>query len=198
MFQAKRVNVSLLNILLETIVKKHNIKFFCSVEAYSNQLSSPLCEVDYTPVGGVSMKSFIFNFIAVLGGLVIGSIVNMALVSLGGELIPPPIGADVSSMEELKKAMPLFTAQHFLFPFLAHAMGTLCGAAFAAKVASTHKLIIALVIGVAFLAGGIMMVFSLPSPMWFNVLDLSAAYLPMAYIGYKLIKKKDQPEAQSA
>jgi hypothetical protein len=65
-------------------------------------------------------------------------------------------------------------------------MQTLAGAILAAKVAATHKLIIAVVIGLAFLAGGTIMVLSLPSPIWFNALDLIVAYLPMSYLGYKL------------
>jgi len=131
------------------------------------------------------------NSFAILGGLVLGSTVNMGLISLGAELVPPPAGADVSSMEGLKKAMSLFMPKHFVFPFLAHALGTLSGAFFAAKVASNHKLLIALVIGFAFLAGGIIMVMNLPSPVWFNSLDLIGAYLPMAYLGYKLVKGND-------
>ena len=42
-------------------------------------------------------------------------------------------------------------------------------------------------IGFAFLAGGVMMVLTLPAtPVWFILLDLIVAYLPMAYLGYKL------------
>ena len=139
------------------------------------------------------MKSIFLNSIAIFGGLVLGSIVNMGLISLGGELVPPPAGVDVSSMEALEKAMPLFMPQHFIFPFLAHSLGTLAGAVFATKVAATHNLIISFVIGLAFLAGGITMVISLPSPIWFNSLDLIGAYLPMAYIGYKIVKRNDAP-----
>ncbi|MCJ8321054.1 MAG: hypothetical protein MJK12_15550 [Colwellia sp.] len=137
------------------------------------------------------MKYIMLNSIAILGGLVLGSVVNMGLISLGAELIPPPAGVDVSSMEALEKAMPLFMPKHFVFPFLAHSLGTLAGAVFAAKVAATHKLIIAFVIGLAFLTGGIAMVFSLPSPIWFNSLDLIVAYLPMAYLGYKFVNRND-------
>jgi len=144
------------------------------------------------------MKYIILNTIAILGGLVLAGVVNMGLISLGAELIPPPAGADVSSMDELKKAMPLFMPQHFVFPFLAHSLGTLAGAVFAAKVAATHKLIIAFFIGVVFLAGGIVMVFSLPSPIWFNSLDLIGAYLPMAYLGYKFVKGNDSPLKKNA
>lgn len=135
------------------------------------------------------MKSIALNIIAIIGGLILGGAVNMGLITLGAELVPPPAGADVSSMEKLEEAMQLFEPIHFLFPFLAHALGTLAGAIFAAKVAATHKFKIALIIGVAFLAGGISMVLSLPSPIWFDALDLIGAYLPMAYLGHKLVTK---------
>jgi hypothetical protein len=132
------------------------------------------------------MNPIVRNTSAIVGGLILGGAVNMGLISLGAELVPPPVGADVSSIEKLVEAMALFEPKHFLFPFLAHALGTFAGAIFAAKVAATHKLKIALVIGFAFLAGGISMVLSLPAPIWFNTLDLVGAYLPMAYLAYKL------------
>ena len=76
-------------------------------------------------------------------------------------------------------------------PFLAHALGTLVGAYIAATIAVNHKMKFALVIGGWFLLGGIVNIFMLPSPIWFTVVDLAGAYIPMAYIGGKLaIKKK--------
>ena len=66
--------------------------------------------------------------LAVIAGLVVGSLVNMALVMLSGHVIPPPAGVDTATTEGLKAAMPLFEPKHFLFPFLAHAVGTLVGA----------------------------------------------------------------------
>jgi hypothetical protein len=41
----------------------------------------------------------------------------------------------------------------------------------------------ALAIGVFFLIGGIVNVFMLPSPVWFTILDLAVAYIPMAWLG---------------
>ncbi|MFT5674265.1 MAG: hypothetical protein ACI808_000180 [Paraglaciecola sp.] len=137
------------------------------------------------------MNTIVLNSIAIVGGLILGGAVNMGLILVGAELVPPPVGGDTSSMEGLAEAMHLYEPKHFLFPFLAHSLGTLVGAVFAAKVAATHKLIIAFAIGVAFLAGGITMVLSLPSPIWFNALDLIGAYLPMAYLGYKWVEKND-------
>ena len=44
----------------------------------------------------------------------------------------------------------------------------------------------ALGIGVFFLIGGISMVFMIPAPVWFIVADLSLAYIPMGWFGWKL------------
>ena len=43
-----------------------------------------------------------------------------------------------------------------------------------------------MVIGVLSFVGGVMMVSMLPSPTWYNALDLILAYIPMAYFGFKL------------
>ena len=130
------------------------------------------------------------NVLAVIAGFVIGSIVNMALIMIGGKVIPPPAGVDVTTMEGLRAGMHLFEPKHFAFPFLAHALGTLVGALVAASLAASRKLLMALVVGVLFLVGGIMSVMSLPSPMWFSVLDLVAAYIPMAWLGGTLAARR--------
>ena len=72
---------------------------------------------------------------------------------------------------------------NFLFPFLAHALGTLSGAFIAAKIAASRPMILAMVIGVFFLIGGIMMVSMVGGPIWFNATDLLLAYIPMGYLG---------------
>lgn len=138
------------------------------------------------------------NILAAVAGLVIGSIVNMGLVNVSGHAIPPPAGADLATSEGLKAAMHLFEPKHFIFPFLAHALGTLVGAAVAAYFAASRKFYLAMLIGVVFLAGGISMVLMLPSPIWFDVLDLAGAYLPMAWIGWKLGARNGGPHAASA
>ena len=130
------------------------------------------------------------NIIAVVVGIVVGSIVNMAIISISGSIIPPPEGADVTTMEGLKNSMHLFEPKNFVFPFLAHALGTIVGAFLVAKIAASHKMKFAYAIGFFFLLGGITNVFLLPSPIWFTLLDLIGAYLPMAFIGGKLATKQ--------
>jgi uncharacterized membrane protein YqgA involved in biofilm formation len=136
------------------------------------------------------MNSMTRNVLAVIVGLVVGAAVNMGLVNIGPMVIPVPAGADVTTMEGLKESMNLFAPKNFLFPFLAHALGTLVGAFVAAKMAASHKMTCAIVIGFVFLIGGISMVYMVGGPLWFVVADLVLAYLPMAYLGGFLGSKK--------
>ena len=131
------------------------------------------------------MNPILKNILAVVAGVIVGIIVNSTLINVGPMVIPPPEGADITTMEGLKETMHLFKPQNFIFPFLAHALGALSGAFLAAKIAATHNMKIAMGIGGFFLIGGIMMVMSIPGPMWFNILDLVAAYIPMGYLGGK-------------
>jgi hypothetical protein len=132
------------------------------------------------------MPSWLRVVLAVVLGIVVGSAVNMALITVSGRVIAPPAGADVTTTAGLKASMHLFEPKHFLFPFLAHAVGTLAGAFVAALVAPGRSWTAALVVGGFFLLGGIASVFMLPAPAWFSALDLVLAYLPAAWLAHRL------------
>lgn len=136
------------------------------------------------------MNPILRNILVVVAGLIVGSMVNMGIVMLGPTIIPPPEGAELTTMEGLLEAMPRMSGKHFIAPFLAHALGTLIGAMIAAGLGVGRRLMLAMIVGVFFLIGGTMNVMMLPSPMWFNVLDLAGAYLPMAWLGWKLVGSK--------
>ena len=142
------------------------------------------------------MRRFLRLLLAVIVGFVAGSAVNMALISASASLIPPPPGADVTTMEGLRASMHLFEPKHFLFPFLAHALGTLVGALVATLLAPQRSIVPALVVGVLFFAGGCANVAMLPSPLWFDVVDLVLGYLPFAWVGYRLAARR--PPAATA
>ena len=133
------------------------------------------------------MNPIIKNILAVISGLILGSAVNMGIIMISGSIIPPPDGADVTTMEGLKASIHLFQPKHFIFPFLAHSLGTFAGAILTALIAANHKMKFALVIGAFFLIGGIANTYMLPAPTWFNVLDLVGAYIPVAWFGGKLM-----------
>ncbi len=127
---------------------------------------------------------------AVIAGILIGFVINMGIILIGGSIIPPPEGADMTTIEGMKAAMPLLTAKHFISPFLAHAFGSFVGALVAALIAASHKMWFALGIGAFTLLGGIAAASMIPAPTWFIVLDLVAAYIPTAFIAGKLASGK--------
>ncbi len=135
------------------------------------------------------MNSIVRNILAVISGVILGGAVNMGIIMISGSIIPPPEGADVTTMEGLKESMHLFHPKHFIFPFLAHALGTFIGALVATLIAANNKMIFALGIGIFFLIGGIANVFVLPSPIWYTILDLAGAYIPMAWLGWKILDR---------
>lgn len=130
------------------------------------------------------------NALAVIAAIILGSMVNMGIISVSGSIIPPPEGADLTTMDGLKASMHLFGPKNFIFPFLAHALGTLIGAIIVARFAATKHFRLAMVIAAIFFVGGLTNVFMLPSPMWFNVLDLVGAYFPMAFLGARFFGPK--------
>ncbi len=130
------------------------------------------------------------NILAVVLGAVIGAKLNEGIIMLSGSLVSLPNGMDPMDIEALKANIHLFDIQHFAFPFLAHALGTLCGAFIVGLIAVSHQIKLALIIGFLFLIGGIAMIFMLPeAPLWFKALDVLVAYIPMAWLGGKLAMK---------
>jgi hypothetical protein len=131
------------------------------------------------------MNPILRNTLCIIAGIILGSVVNMSIVNLGSSLIPAPAGVDTQTTEGLTAGIHLFEPKHYLFPFLAHALGTLVGAWLAIRLSAGKPLYAGLVVALLFFAGGAFMVFILPSPMWFNITDLVLAYFPMAWLGWK-------------
>ena len=131
------------------------------------------------------MKPALKNILAIIMGWLGGSAINLGLVKIG-HMIFPIEGVDLNDIDALAEAMPTMDYEFFIFPFLAHALGTLVGAVIAGVLAATHKMKFALGIGVLFLLGGIMVNYMLPGPTWFAIVDIIVAYLPMAYMGGKI------------
>ncbi len=128
------------------------------------------------------MNPKVRNILAVLAGWLGGSSINMGLVKVG-HILFPIADLDPNDLNSIAEIMPTLDYRHFIFPFLAHALGTLTGAFIAGMIAAKNKMKFALVIGVLFLIGGILINYIVPGPIWFIILDLVAAYLPMAWIG---------------
>lgn len=137
------------------------------------------------------MNPIIKNILAVIAGWLGGSVINMGLIQTGHKLIPIE-GIDPNDMSALAAIMPTLEFKYFIFPFLAHALGTLVGATIAGLIAASHRMKFSLGIGGLFLLGGIMVNYMLPGPTWFAATDILIAYIPMAWFGGKIAQKKQE------
>lgn len=129
------------------------------------------------------------NLLATIVGLFVGGCVNMLLVIVGPHVIPPPAGVNMSDAKSIADSIHLLEPRHFVFPFLAHAVGTLVGAAVAYFLATGTRIAYSYVVGVLFLAGGIAASTMIPAPNWFIWLDLIVAYIPMAWLGGSVARR---------
>lgn len=139
------------------------------------------------------MNPIIKNILAVIAGWAGGSAINMALVQIGHAMFPIN-GVELTDMEALAEVMPTLDFKYFVFPFLAHALGTLSGATIAGSITTGPKMKFALGIGVLFLLGGIIVNYMLPGPTWFAVTDILIAYIPMAWLGGKIAIDLSSPK----
>lgn len=135
------------------------------------------------------MNPIVRNILAVVVGALVGGALNMVIIMISGSIIPPPEGVDMTTAEGLSAGMSLMEPKHFLMPFLAHALGTLLGSFLAAKISTKHHMRYAFGIGGWNLFGGIMAATMIPAPLWFILVDLILAYIPMAYLAGKLATK---------
>lgn len=129
------------------------------------------------------------NILAVILGFVIGNVVNMLVITVGHAVMPPPAGFDGTSMNGVASTIHLLGPVDFIVPFLAHALGPLVGVLSAMFIAASSRKTIAIILGVLFLAGGIVANIMIPAPMWYRVVDVVFAYVPMAFLGWRLSGK---------
>ena len=124
--------------------------------------------------------------------LFIGGELNMFIVENGHYLIANPPGTDFTTTEGLRKSMHLMQPKHFVMPFLAHALGTLLSAIIVVKLMPPKAKLFSYLVGLMFFVGGVMMIFMVPSPLWFTIVDLVFAYFPMSFIAIKLFHKPNE------
>lgn len=114
-------------------------------------------------------------------GLLVGAVVNGSIVNLGMLLFPFPEGVNF----ETKEGLSLFenlSIKYYIFPFLAHALGTLSGCIVALLFVRKWAKWSIYIIGYCFFVGGVMAGQLINAPLWFDILDLSLAYMPMAWL----------------
>ena len=133
--------------------------------------------------------NIIRNILAVFIGLVVGNLVNFAVITIGHMILPPPAGFDGSNMETIANTINVLRPIDFTVPFFAHALGPLVGVLVAMFIAASGHKTIALILGGIFLLGGIIANYMIPAPTWYRIIDVVIAYVPMALLAYRLSGK---------
>jgi hypothetical protein len=120
--------------------------------------------------------------VAVICGVIAGSALNMAVIMLSWKLFPLPEGANMSDPATMATYVQSLPLPAFLLILVAHAGGALVGGWVAALITRRAPLVLGAIVGGFFLLGGIVNVMSIPSPVWFAVVDL-VSYVPCGIAG---------------
>lgn len=132
------------------------------------------------------MSKYLYYTLWILISLFLGSLANGLILTMGPLIIKYPPGVSFATEASTIQSMKLLEPIHLMIPFLAHAIGTFISAFLMAVYIKKPYLKIAFTMSLLYLIAGIYMVFLVPSPLWFNILDLTLAYIPMGYFGAKL------------
>jgi len=114
--------------------------------------------------------NLIRNILAVIVGLIIGMAVNMSLVMLNAKvLFPMPEGATMDDPEQLNAWVATLPTAAFFVVLAAHLGQSFVGAWVAARLGASEPMLLAMTVGLASLAGGIMAMMSIDGPTWMIV-----------------------------
>jgi hypothetical protein len=103
---------------------------------------------------------------AVIAGLVIGMIANMAIIMLNLVIYPMPEGLSMDDQEAFSAWVSTLPETSFLLPMVAHMAQAFFGGWVAARLGSSHPMALAMIVGVLSLVGGIINALSLAIPTW--------------------------------
>jgi hypothetical protein len=129
------------------------------------------------------------NTLAVFAGLVIGMVVNMALIMLNGHvLFPMPDGMDMYDPDQMNAYIATLPTAAFLVVMAAHLGQSFVGGFVAAHLGASRPMLLAMIVGVAALAGGIMNMMSLEHPAWMYI-ELPL-YLAVAWKAGRMVEQR--------
>ncbi len=129
------------------------------------------------------------NFLAVIAGLAVGMAVNMSLVMLNAVvLFPMPPGTSMQDPEQMNAYIATLPTAAFFVVLAAHLGQSFVGGWVAARLGSSRPMWLAMIVGVAALAGGIMNMMTIKGPDWmFIELPL---YLVVAWLAGRLEQRR--------
>jgi MFS family permease len=134
------------------------------------------------------------NILSVIAGLFVGSAVNMALVMLNAYvLFPMPPGTDMNVPEQLNAYIATLPTVAFLVVLAAHLGQSFVGGWVAARLGTSRPMLLAMIVGVLTLVGGIMNWMTVDGPTWMMI--EMPLYLVVAWLAGRMVQRKREAAA---
>lgn len=131
--------------------------------------------------------------------VVVGAMSGMVLITLGETYIetfyPLPAGTDKYDVNSLSQAMATMPDNAFGMLLVNYVVGSFLGGIIATLVGGREMVRPAVVVGIVLTLAGLYNLVYLPHPGWFAAINLFI-YLPFAYLGYRLVRKKKAASLQ--
>ena len=128
------------------------------------------------------IRKIIRKILAIVVGLITGSLFNLALIKVSAMIYAPEGGVDFNDQVAMQAYVASLPVAALLLVLAAHGGGSFVGGAVCALIAGQKWILGAVLVGGTFLLGGIMMLSSVPAPIWFAVIDV-LLYVPLAILG---------------
>lgn len=135
-----------------------------------------------------SMNHTLRNALALMAGLIAAFVFNSVTLQLLGSLTGMEAQSEMTP-EEIANHLKNLKPWQFAVPFAAHVLGSFAGGFIAASLSKTQPKVLAVTVALIHLAGGVAMVMAFPHPIWFVILDLTLAYVPIAWLAYKVVRR---------
>ena len=129
------------------------------------------------------------NVLAVLGGSIVGGVLNMGLIQLNMHVFfPMPADVDMNKPEQFNAYLATLPTLAFVVVLIAHLGQSFVGGWVAARFGASRPMLLAMIVGVLTLAGGIMAMMMIKGPNWM-VIELPL-YLVVAWFAGRLEQKR--------
>ena len=130
------------------------------------------------------------NSFAVVLGIVVGMTLNMMLIQLNSHVFfPMPPGTDVNDPAQFNAYIAGLPHRAFIVVLLAHLGQSFVGAWVAARLGTSHRMKLALSVGVVSLIGGVLAMGMIDGPDWL-VVELPL-YLVVAWLAGSLVEDEE-------
>ena len=138
------------------------------------------------------------KILAVIAGIIAGSLTIFLFETVGHLIVPPPAGMDATNVESIRAAMSQMTLASFLLILAAWCGGSFVGGLVAAAIARTDGgRGCALIVAGFIVLSGIATMILIPHPIWFWIAGIVLPF-PCALAGARLVARRSAAAAATA